>query len=115
MALTRITIRQFEVFVTVADMRGFAAASERNRLTLAREMWLAFDGADGANGLARHSSPAWTWRRTSALRDARVMPSAGTPITTPRPSIAPECAWAGVADTSIALLDRWTSARLCTQ
>jgi DNA-binding transcriptional LysR family regulator len=32
-ALTRITIRQLEVFVTVADMRGFAAAGERMGLS----------------------------------------------------------------------------------
>jgi DNA-binding transcriptional LysR family regulator len=31
--LTRITLRQFEAFVAVADLRGFAAASERLGLT----------------------------------------------------------------------------------
>jgi DNA-binding transcriptional LysR family regulator len=33
MPLTRITIRQFEAFVAVADLRSFAAASERMGLT----------------------------------------------------------------------------------
>jgi DNA-binding transcriptional LysR family regulator len=33
MALTRITIRQFEAFVAVAELRSFAAASERLGLT----------------------------------------------------------------------------------
>lgn len=33
MALTRITLRQFEAFVAVADLRSFAAASERLGLT----------------------------------------------------------------------------------
>ncbi|HSV47189.1 MAG TPA: LysR substrate-binding domain-containing protein, partial [Ramlibacter sp.] len=33
MSLTRITVRQFEAFVAVADLRSFAAASERLGLT----------------------------------------------------------------------------------